>query len=128
MKRIWFYPPQRYWYGWLALIPAYIGSDEYGRPTLMLGWTVTGRAVIAIGHVDACECRCGNEADHEALDGRLWCTPCKYAAHPTCECSARPVDVDAILASLGPEFDDPGDDPWGGGNLEPSDAYDDKAP
>ena len=30
-----------------------------------------------------------------------------------------PVDVDAILDSLGPEFDDPGDDPWGGANLEP---------
>lgn len=25
----------------------------------------------------------------------------------------EPVDVDAILASLPPEFDDPGDNPWG---------------
>lgn len=28
-----------------------------------------------------------------------------------------PVDVDAILASLGDEYMDPGDDPWGGANL-----------
>ncbi|WP_422934944.1 Panacea domain-containing protein [Sinomonas sp. P47F7] len=34
-----------------------------------------------------------------------------------------PVDVDALLAELGgPEFD-PGDDPWGGGNLHDSTRY-----
>jgi len=30
---------------------------------------------------------------------------------------SAPIDVDAILAALGDEFDDPGDDPWGGANL-----------
>ncbi|WP_068059187.1 hypothetical protein [Nocardia xishanensis] len=30
---------------------------------------------------------------------------------------AQPIDVDAILGSLGPEYNDPGDDPWGGANL-----------
>lgn len=30
----------------------------------------------------------------------------------------EPVDVDAILEELGDEFDDPGDSPWGGANLE----------
>jgi hypothetical protein len=28
------------------------------------------------------------------------------------------IDVDAILASLPPAFDDPGENPWGGANLE----------
>lgn len=27
------------------------------------------------------------------------------------------LDVDSILDSLGDEYDDPGDDPWGGANL-----------
>lgn len=31
---------------------------------------------------------------------------------------SEPIDVDAILASLGDEFDDPGDDRWGGANLD----------
>lgn len=42
-----------------------------------------------------------------------------YIVEP--EAGAAPserIDVDAILASLGPEFDDPGDNPWGGANLE----------
>ena len=30
----------------------------------------------------------------------------------------KPIDVDAILASLGDEFKDPGPDPWGGANLD----------
>ena len=29
------------------------------------------------------------------------------------------VDVDAILAELGPEYDDQGDDRWGSANLTP---------
>jgi hypothetical protein len=29
------------------------------------------------------------------------------------------IDVDVILASIGPEFDDPGDNPGGSANLDP---------
>jgi uncharacterized phage-associated protein len=36
-----------------------------------------------------------------------------------------PVDVDEILASLPDEYDDPGEDCWGGASLEPADQYDD---
>lgn len=36
-------------------------------------------------------------------------------------------DADAFLATLGPEYDDPGPDPFGGGNLEPGDKADDGA-
>jgi hypothetical protein len=35
-----------------------------------------------------------------------------------------PVDVDAILASLPEELNDPGVDPWGGASLIATDAYD----
>lgn len=35
-----------------------------------------------------------------------------------------PVDVDEILHSLGDAYNDPGDDPWGGGNLCDSSQYD----
>jgi uncharacterized phage-associated protein len=34
-----------------------------------------------------------------------------------------PVDVDAILSSLGDEYRDPGEDPWGGANLAPGDQH-----
>ncbi|GAA2465929.1 Panacea domain-containing protein [Winogradskya humida] len=47
----------------------------------------------------------------------------------------EPVDVDAILASLGPEFDDPGDDRWPSANLDfngdlysPEDREEDRRP
>lgn len=30
----------------------------------------------------------------------------------------EPIDVDAIFRTLGPEFTEPGDDPWGGANLQ----------
>lgn len=36
-----------------------------------------------------------------------------------------PVDVDEILSSLPDEYDDPGEDRWGGASLEPADQYDD---
>lgn len=49
MPRFWFYPPELYWFGWQTLIPVYFGGDEFGRPTVVLGWMFTGRIVIAIG-------------------------------------------------------------------------------
>jgi uncharacterized phage-associated protein len=36
------------------------------------------------------------------------------------------VDVDTILGSLGDEYFDLDDDPWGGANLDPGHQYDDK--
>lgn len=46
--RVWFYRPCLYWFGWKTISPIYIGGDEWNRWTLMLGWTVTGRVVIAL--------------------------------------------------------------------------------
>lgn len=46
--RVWFYRPQWHWYGWRTLIPFYRGGDEHDRWTVMLGWTLTGRVVIAL--------------------------------------------------------------------------------
>lgn len=54
-SRFWFYRPQWYWWGWS---PVYRGHDEYSRNTLMLGWPVTGRIIIALGY-------CGDEDCHE---------------------------------------------------------------
>lgn len=44
-----FYGPERHWYGWQTLIPFSTGGDEYGRKTLLIGWTITGRIVFAFG-------------------------------------------------------------------------------
>lgn len=46
--RIWFYRPQLHWFGWKTLSPIVLGGDEWDRWTIMLGWTVTGRVVIAL--------------------------------------------------------------------------------
>lgn len=48
MIRIWFWAPSWYWHGWSTLLPVHMGGDEYGRRTLMLGWTVTGRMIVAV--------------------------------------------------------------------------------
>lgn len=53
----WFYKPQWYWFGWKTLWPFQIGHDEYARRTLMLGWTVTGRAIITLGDCGDPECK-----------------------------------------------------------------------
>lgn len=46
-SRIWFWRPQIYWHGWSTLLPFYRGHDEYNYLTVMLGWTFTGRIIIA---------------------------------------------------------------------------------
>lgn len=56
MHRIWFYRPQLYWHGWSTLLPVARGHDEYARWTLMIGWTITGRIVIALGDCGDLEC------------------------------------------------------------------------
>lgn len=49
MKRIWIYRPQLWWYGWRTLLPVQRGSDEHNRSTIAVGWTITGRVIIAYG-------------------------------------------------------------------------------
>lgn len=56
-ERVWFYPPEMYWHGISTLSPVAIGHDDYARNTLMLGWTITGRIIIALGDCGNDECR-----------------------------------------------------------------------
>lgn len=48
MRWVWWYSPEWAWFGWRGLWPIALGGDEYGRRTLVLGWLVTGRVVVAI--------------------------------------------------------------------------------
>lgn len=48
MSWVWFWTPCWYWHGWRTLLPVQRGGDEYGRRTLIFGWTVTGRVIVAI--------------------------------------------------------------------------------
>ena len=74
-RRVWFWAPQWHWFGWGALLPFHRGEDEHGRVTLVLGWTVTGRVVVAL-------CECSNPlcvAYRETLaqqDAAVACSPC----------------------------------------------------
>ena len=55
-ERFWFYKPEMYWHGISTLSPIAIGHDDYARHTLMLGWTITGRIIIALGDCGEKEC------------------------------------------------------------------------
>ena len=55
-RRIWFYRPSWFWFGWATLLPIYRGHDEWARWTLVLGWTITGRVVIALNRCGHAEC------------------------------------------------------------------------
>jgi len=44
---VWFWKPQWYWWGWRTLVPFFTGGDEFDWHTVCLGWTVTGRVIIA---------------------------------------------------------------------------------
>lgn len=48
--RVWFWKPQWYWHGWSTLVPFFRGGDEYDWHTIVLGWTITGRIIIATRH------------------------------------------------------------------------------
>lgn len=56
MSRIWFWKPQRYWFGWQTLIPFLYGHDEHARRVLCFGWTFTGRVLIAVWGCGDPEC------------------------------------------------------------------------
>lgn len=49
-SRVWFYQPAWYWFGWGTLSPVLFGHDEYARRTVVVGWTFTGRIVIALNY------------------------------------------------------------------------------
>ena len=55
-SRFWFYRPQWYWFGWRTLVPMRFGHDEWSRKALLLGWTITGEIVIALGYCGDPDC------------------------------------------------------------------------
>lgn len=55
---------------------------------------------------------------HRKLGGRTAADLAAAGIHVRSKAAGGPIDVDAILDSLGEEFEDAGDDPWGGANLE----------
>ncbi len=46
--RIWFWKPQWHWFGPKTLLPFGTGGDEFDWHTIVLGWSITGRAIIAV--------------------------------------------------------------------------------
>lgn len=46
-ERVWFWRPSLHWFGWRTLSPVSTGGDEYDWHTIVLGWTITGRIIIA---------------------------------------------------------------------------------
>lgn len=64
LRRVWAWGPQWHWFGWSTLLPIHVGGwygDEYGRRTLVLGWTITGRVIIVWGTCYCDECCDGRE-------------------------------------------------------------------
>ena len=58
----WFYKPQWYWFGPRTLWPFQYGHDEFARRTLLFGWTITGRVIIALWDCGDEDCR------HQAIE------------------------------------------------------------
>ncbi|MDR6907482.1 hypothetical protein J2X63_003190 [Agromyces sp. 3263] len=55
-SRVWFWKPQWYWFGWRTLVPFLRGHDEFSRETLLFGWTITGRVIIATNYCGDIDC------------------------------------------------------------------------
>jgi len=55
---------------------------------------------------------------HRRLGGRTAADLAAGGIHVSSPASSGPVDVDGILRALGDGYQDPGDDPWGGSNLD----------
>lgn len=53
VSRVWFYRPQIWWPRWS---PVWISHDEFARNVLVIGWTFTGRVIIALGYCGDPEC------------------------------------------------------------------------
>lgn len=54
--RVWAYKPTWYWHGWGTLLPVWRGHDEHARWTLVIGWPLTGRIIIALNGCGDPEC------------------------------------------------------------------------
>lgn len=52
-SRVWFYRPSWWFDGWS---PIAVSHDEFSRRTLVVGWAVTGRIIIALGYCGDPEC------------------------------------------------------------------------
>lgn len=52
-SRFWFYRPEWYADGWS---PIYRGHDEHSRRTVVIGWPITGRIVIATRYCGDATC------------------------------------------------------------------------
>lgn len=63
-ERVWFWKPSWYWFGPRTLVPFTTGSDEWGWHTVVLGWTITGRVIIAWRKCPRTG-KCAPEADPE---------------------------------------------------------------
>lgn len=55
-SRVWFDRAEWYWYGWRTLLPVHFSHDEYARRTFVVGWTITGHIVMALGYCGDMEC------------------------------------------------------------------------
>lgn len=59
--RAWFYRPEWFWH---TGKPFWFGDDEYHWRTLVIGWTFTGRIIIALRPFTLAECeRLGCDLD-----------------------------------------------------------------
>ena len=86
--------PQWRWDGWPTLWPVAVGADDQGRRVVALGWTFTGRVVIASGRghtyppgEDDFGCCALDDKEGSGHDGPCgwWCESC--AGSGTClEC------------------------------------------
>lgn len=54
--RVWFWKPQWHWFGPRTLSPILPGHDEFGRRCVVLGWSVTGRVIIALWYCGSEDC------------------------------------------------------------------------
>jgi hypothetical protein len=91
-----------------------------------LGWLLDRRPFPATP-LPWQRCHCGALADYRSVpDGGIWCWPCKYAGHETCECSDSatwgPDDFTSIPDPLGtvlpPAAAEGGAHPEGSGELQ----------
>jgi len=60
-RRVWFYRPEWYWYGFRTLIPFSYGHDEFACRVLVFGWSFTGQVCIAVWGCGDPECQADAE-------------------------------------------------------------------
>ena len=100
-----------------AVLPAPEASGKGGPRWRGVAVGAVAGLVIGAGGVGAAWAASGSGSDSGSGPGS------SFTLLGTMELTDA-VDVDAILSSLGEEYFDTGDDPWGGANLDPGDQYD----